>query len=70
MFGYLISLRTSRMNLRKFTGGERMENCNSKKEHQSLVFGYLAIITLQLPCRKEKCEINKAKWYFGDDFSN
>ena len=31
---------------------------------------HTAIITLQLPCRKEKYEINKAKWYFRDDFSN
>ena len=41
-----------------------------KRNTLSLVFGYLAIITLQLPCRKEKCEINKAKGYFRDDFSN
>ena len=43
---------------------------NNNRNTQSLVFGYLAIVTLQLPCRKEKCEINKAKWYFRDDFSN
>ena len=41
-----------------------------KRNTQSLVFGYLEIITLQLPCRKEKCEINKAKRYFRDNFSN
>ena len=59
------------MNLRKFTGGERMEKIAIPKRNTlSLVFGYLAIITLQLPCRKEKCEINKAKGYFRDDFSN
>ena len=59
------------MNLRKFTGGGRMGKIAiPKRNTQSLVFGYLAIITLQLPFRKEKCEINKAKWYFRDDFSN